>query len=136
MLAAAAGCASNEAQDYSNGEPYAVQDATYGTVESLRPVRLPDDKPGESIVAGAAIGGLLGEGIGSGLAGALLGTIGGGIAGKEVHRRYGTHDGQEILIRLDDGSTLTVVQPGKPGFDPGQRVRVLKGPKGRRVSPA
>jgi outer membrane lipoprotein SlyB len=136
MLAAAAGCASNEAQNYSNGEPRAVQTAAYGTVESVRPVHLPDDKPGESIFAGAAIGGLLGEGIGNGLAGALIGTIGGGIAGNEVHRRYGTHDGQEIVIRLDDGSALTVVQPGMPEFEHGQRVQVLKGPKGSWVSPA
>ena len=101
-------------------------------VESVRSVTLPDDNWGDSVFAGAAVGGLLGEGFG--FSGALLGTVGGGLAGNEVHRRTIVREGQEIVVRLDDGNTVKVMQPARR-FELGHRVRVLSGPKGSRVEP-
>ena len=121
-MALAAGCATTP------------QTTAFGVVESVRSVRFPDDKPGEDIFAGAAIGGLLGETIGNGFAGALIGTVGGAFAGNEVHRRTIAAQGQEIVVRLDDGSTITVVQSAMR-LAPGQRVRVLSGSTGARVEP-
>lgn len=134
MLAVAAGCSSTGPRDYASSDARIIQTVAYGTVESVRPVRLSEDKPIEGIFAGAAIGGLLGESIGNGGIGAvLLGTVAGGFAGNAIQRNLGDKDGQEIVIRLDNGSSIAIVQPGMQDFEPGQRVRVMTGPKGSRV---
>jgi outer membrane lipoprotein SlyB len=96
----------------------------------------PDDHPGDTIFAGVAIGGLLGETLGSGsVAGALLGAVGGGVAGNAIERKTRPEDAQEIVVRLDGGGTMGIVQPGMQHFQPGQRVRVLTSPTGSRVGP-
>ena len=41
--------------------------------------------------------------------------------------------GEELVVRLDTGRTIAVVQGGSRGFQSGQRVRVLTGPRGARV---
>ena len=132
ILALAAACASTGPQDYARSEARVVQTVAYGTVESVRPVRLAEDRPIVGTIAGAAIGGLLGHGNGRAAA-TVIGAVGGGIAGNAIERNVSGEDGQEIVIRLDSGSTIAVVQPGMRGFEPGQRVRVLTGPKGSRV---
>jgi outer membrane lipoprotein SlyB len=137
MLALAAGCSSTGPRDYASSEARVVQTVAYGAVESVRPVRLAEDKPIEGTFAGAAIGGLIGDSIGGGgIGGALLGTVAGGFAGNAIQRNLSDRDAQEIVIRLDNGSSIAVVQPGMQDFEPGQRVRVLTGPKGSRVEPA
>jgi outer membrane lipoprotein SlyB len=42
----------------------------------------------------------------------------------------------EIVVRLEDGTTIAVVQAGSQGFAPGQRVRVLSGAGGSRLERA
>jgi outer membrane lipoprotein SlyB len=140
VIAAAAlaltACASSGPQDYSRSEARVVQTVAYGTVEGVRAVRLSEDKPVVGTVAGAAIGGLLGNSIGHGggrAAATVIGAVGGGIAGNAIERSVTAQDGQELVIRLDSGSTIAVVQSGTQGFEIGQRVRVLTGPKGSRV---
>lgn len=131
-----AGCASSGPQDYSRSEARVVQTVAYGTVESVRPVRIAEDRPIVGTVAGAALGGLLGNQIGHGggrAAATVIGAVGGGIAGNAIERNVSGQDGQEIAVRLDNGSTIAIVQPGVQGFEAGQRVRVLTGPKGSRV---
>jgi len=136
LLALAAGCASTGPRDYASSEARVIQAVAYGKVESVRPVRLAEDKPIEGIFAGAAIGGILGESIGDGGVGAaLLGAVAGGFAGNAIQRNLSDKDAQEIVIRLDSGGSIAVVQPGMQDFEPGQRVRVLTGPKGSRVEP-
>ena len=44
--------------------------------------------------------------------------------------------GDELLVRLDDGRAITVVQTGMQVFKPGQRVFVVPDRKGARVEPA
>jgi outer membrane lipoprotein SlyB len=41
--------------------------------------------------------------------------------------------GDELVVRLDDGRAITVVQDGMQRFEPGQRVRVVPGRRGARV---
>ena len=134
IFALAAGCSSTGPRDYASSEARVIQTMAHGTVESVRPVRLSEDKPIEGIFAGAAIGGLIGDSIGGGgIGAALLGTVAGGFAGNAIQRKVSDQDAQEIVIRLDNGSSIAVVQPGMQDFEPGQRVRVLTGPKGSRV---
>lgn len=42
-------------------------------------------------------------------------------------------DGEELVMRLDDGSRVAIVQPGWQGLQAGDRVRVLIGTKASRV---
>jgi outer membrane lipoprotein SlyB len=41
--------------------------------------------------------------------------------------------GEELVVRLDSGQTIAVVQGGSRGFQPGQRVRVLSDARRARV---
>jgi len=44
-------------------------------------------------------------------------------------------DGEHLVIRLDDGNSVAIVQPGWQGLRAGDRVRVLIGAKASRVEP-
>ena len=139
LIAVAAGCASVGPQDYSQSEARAVQTVAYGTVESVRAVRLTEDKPIVGTVAGAALGGLLGNTVGHGggrAAATIIGAVGGGIAGNAIERNVTAQDGLEIVVRLESGTTIAVVQGGARDFQAGERVRVLTGPNGARVERA
>jgi outer membrane lipoprotein SlyB len=131
-----AGCASEGSHDYAQSEARAVQSVEFGTVQSVSAVKIKGDNAMVGTVTGAALGGLLGNQIGHGggrAAATVIGAVGGGIAGNAVERKIEEQDGQEIVIRLDNGATVAIVQPGPHAFAAGDRVRVLSGPKGSRV---
>ena len=136
ILVLAAGCAGNGPQDYARSDARVVQTVAYGSVESARPVRLAEDRPIVGTIAGAAIGGLLGNSIGHGngrAAATVIGAVGGGIAGNAIERNASGEEGEEVVVRLDNGTTIAVVQSGLRRFEPGQQVLVLTGPNGARV---
>jgi outer membrane lipoprotein SlyB len=137
-LAITGGCASFAAQDYSYSEARTVESVAYGTIESVRPARINEDHAPVGTIAGAAIGGLLGNtighGDGRGIA-TILGAVGGGFAGNAIEHNATAQNGEELVVRLDSGATIAVVQ-GAQGFERGQRVRVLSGPRGSRVEHA
>jgi len=136
-LAITGGCATYGPQDYSYSEARTVESVAYGTVESVRPARLNEDHAPVGTIAGAAIGGLLGNSIGEGNGIAtILGAVGGGLAGNAIEHNASAQNGEEIVVRLDNGPTIAVVQGGSQWFERGQRVRVLSGPRGSRVEHA
>lgn len=136
-LAAAAGCATYDgAQNYSVREERVIQSVTYGTVQSVRPVRIDENGAPVGTIAGAAVGGILGSQVGHGAGsgvGAILGAVGGGLAGNAIEHSATQHEGEEIVVRLDNGSTIAVVQGGSQNLRPGDRVQVLNGGRGARV---
>ena len=144
MLAASAlamtgGCATYAPQDYSYREARSIESVSYGTVESARPARLNEDHAPVGTIAGAGIGGLLGSTLGHGAGRGvttILGAVGGGLAGNAIERSGSAQNGEEIVIRLDTGATIAVVQGGVQDFERGQRVRVLSGRGGSRVEHA
>jgi outer membrane lipoprotein SlyB len=139
IAAGSAGCASVGPHDYTRGEARSVQTVAYGVIESVRAAKITEDQPIVGTLAGAALGGLLGNSIGHGggrAAATVIGAVGGGIAGNAIERSVTAQNGEELVIRLDSGSTIAVVQGGSQGFAVGQRVRVLTGAKGARVEPA
>lgn len=136
-LAVIAGCATYDgARDYSAGEARSIQSVSYGSVESVRPVRVNEDGAPVGTVAGAAVGGILGSEVGHGggsAAAAILGAVGGGLAGNAIEHGATNHAGEEIVVREDNGATVAVVQGGADDLRPGDRVRVLNGSRGARV---
>ena len=142
VLAAAAltatGCASYGPADYSSREARAEQSVSYGTVESVRPARINEEHAPVGTIAGAALGGLLGNQIGHGggrAAATILGAVGGGLAGNAIEHHATQQNGAEIVVRLDSGRTVAVVQGASESFQRGDRVRVLSGAAGSRVEP-
>jgi outer membrane lipoprotein SlyB len=135
----AGGCATFSPADYDYREARAVQTVVYGTIQSVRPVRLNEDEAPVGTIAGGAIGGLLGNSIGHGggrAAATILGAVGGGFLGNSIEHGSTAQNGEEIVVRLDSGATIAVVQGGPERFEAGQRVRVLTGPRGARVEHA
>ena len=135
-LAMTAGCATYGPQDYSYREARTIESVAYGRVESVRLVRLNADAAPVGTIAGAGIGGLLGSTLGRGPGRGvttILGAVGGGLVGNAIDRDASAQNGEEIVIRLDSGATIAVVQGGSRDFERGQRVRVLSGRGGSRV---
>ena len=136
---AATGCATVGPADYSYREARSIQNVAYGTIQSVRQVRLNEDQARVGTLAGGAIGGLVGNTVGHGggrAVATILGAIGGGLAGNAIEHDAAAQEGEEIVLRLDTGATIAVVQGGPERFEPGQRVRVLTGVRGARVEHA
>jgi outer membrane lipoprotein SlyB len=133
-------CASLSPQEYSAADARSVESVQFGSVVSVRPVRINGgDNAPVGTLAGAAVGGLLGSTIGHGsgsAAAAILGAVGGGLAGNALERNATTQNGEEVVVRLDNGQTIAVVQGGWQDFATGQRVQVVTGRGGSRVEHA
>ncbi len=128
-LVLVAGCAPERSGDvYQRGEALRAQSVEFGTIESLRPVRIDGGQSGVGTVGGAVLGGLAGSTIGGGrgsTAGAVAGAILGGIVGSAVEKDVTKANGVEVTVRLDSGRMVAIVQEGSADeFRPGDRVRV------------
>jgi outer membrane lipoprotein SlyB len=134
MLAAAAlsaGCASNssypQATDYSSQADI----STYGTVDSIRVVRVDPATSGAGAVAGGLLGALAGSQVGSGsgrTAATAAGAIGGAVIGNKVEEsRNMPRDVYQISVRLDNGDYRTINQDSAYDLRVGSRVRVVDG---------
>lgn len=135
-----AGCASNLTGDtYSRDEARRAMVVRYATVESTRLVKLEGTKTNIGTVAGGAVGGIAGSTIGSGkgsAVGAVLGAVAGGIAGAAVEEGATRSQGIEITVKLDNGSSMAIVQEyAGETFLPGQRVRLVQDGSTTRVTP-
>ncbi|NWH05981.1 glycine zipper 2TM domain-containing protein [Desulfobacter latus] len=129
-----AGCASSSSNVYTHEQAMQAQTVDTGTVASVKSVIIQASKPP---VAGGAIGGVTGGVIGSTIGqghGRDLATIGGALAGAAVgaaiEHKAGTKNGFEIVVNLDSGRTIVVVQEADVPISPGDRVRVLTAPDG------
>lgn len=140
-LSVLAGCANDSASGsvYSYGQAQREQIVRLGTVESVRPVIIQQDRTsGGGVLAGGALGGVAASTIGRGT-GNVLATIGGGLlgaaAGNAVENRMGKTQGLEITVRLDNGETRVIAQANDVAISAGQRVRVISGQGPTRVVP-
>ncbi|MCL2590950.1 MAG: glycine zipper 2TM domain-containing protein [Betaproteobacteria bacterium] len=135
----AGGCASNLGADhYSRGEARQAQKIQYGTVVSVRPVKIEGTKSNIGTVAGAATGGVIGRSFGSGISSAIstvAGAVAGGVGGAAVEEAVTRTDGLEITVKLESGETLAVVQQDEgEHFKLGERVKLVGGGKATRVT--
>lgn len=135
------GCASSLTGDtYSRDEARAVQTVRYGTIESLRPVKIEGTKTPIGSGAGAIVGGVAGSGVGGGrgsAVAAVIGAVAGGMLGAAAEEGITRTQGVEITVREDDGNVRAYVQAVEPNqvFRVGQRVRILTVSGTSRVAP-
>lgn len=129
------GCASNSGGLLGMGGSAETAGAStasgYGVVESIDLV--PRNEAGVNVgtIAGAVVGGLLGNQVGSGrgrTAATVLGAAGGAYAGQKIEEgRRAADQVYRIRIRADDGRLITVAQESSLNLKVGQRVRVVNG---------
>jgi outer membrane lipoprotein SlyB len=116
-----------------------LQRAEYGTVTSVREVNIEGQRGQIGLYGGGLMGAAATSG-GRGVGGAVVqatGAVVGAVAGQAVEEAVTRKRAQEINIRLDDGSTVTVTQESSTGlFMDGDRVRVMNGGGQARVAMA
>lgn len=130
---AVTGCAN---QDIYSGNVYTadqakqVQNVVYGTLVSVRPVKIQAGNDGLlGTIGGAVLGGVLGSAVGGGKGKDLAtaaGAVAGAAAGKKAQESMDLVDGAELEIKKDSGETVVVVQGANPAYQPGQRVRMAE----------
>jgi outer membrane lipoprotein SlyB len=124
----------------TQGSAYPTQQTYYGygVVHSIERVSQDPTVTGGSgiglgTVAGAVVGGLVGNQIGGGsgkTAATVLGAAGGGYIGHQIENRdqvQAQPDLQKITVRMSDGSYQAVLQPLDADFRVGDRVRIGDG---------
>jgi outer membrane lipoprotein SlyB len=136
---AIAGCANphTSASQYSAGQVGREQVIRMATVESVRVVMIDKGHTGIGTGAGAVVGGVAGSSIGQGkgsVVGAVLGAVAGGVAGQAIENANQKQEGLEITVRMDNGELRAIVQAADEQFRPGDRVRLLSGTGGTRVT--
>jgi outer membrane lipoprotein SlyB len=100
-----------------------------GRVESIQTVQQTAKPSGVGVVAGAVIGGVLGNQVGAGNGRALstaAGAVGGGFAGNEIEKRTHTTTAYQIHVRMEDGHMRTFTQH-KENVRVGDRVKIVNG---------
>lgn len=111
---------------YSRNQAMAAGYVIEGAVVQVRQVTIAGSGSGQAY--GAIAGGAAGLWLGRNTSGAVrtLTTIVGALGGSEVGRRVTTSQGQEIIVRLVDGTNKVIVQePGAINATVGERVAVL-----------
>ncbi|MDQ5879680.1 MAG: outer rane lipoprotein SlyB [Pseudomonadota bacterium] len=133
-----AGCASSKSGSaYTRDQARQEMIVRTGVVESVREVQLEGTKSGVGAAAGAVAGGVGGSHMGGGsgqIVGAVVGAVIGGIAGAAIEEGVTKKAALEITVRLDNGQLTAVVQEGDEIFHAGERVRLLSGAGGTRVT--
>jgi len=120
--------------------PYGVrgeQEVRFGVVDSVRPVRIQAPDSGVGTFTGATIGSVAGSHVGGGsgqFVGAVAGMVLGGLLGQAIEQDANARTGLEITVLLDNGKYLAITQEGDEQFRNGDRVRVLSGRGGARVT--
>jgi outer membrane lipoprotein SlyB len=101
-----------------------------GRVEAVHAIQQAAKPSGVGVAAGAMLGGLLGNQVGSGNGRTLAtvaGAVGGGYAGNEVEKRTRATTSYQVRVRMDDGRLRTFPYAQQPGWNAGDRVRVVNG---------
>ena len=114
---------------YRGDQAKEARSISYGTIVSVRDVKIQADNHGVlGSVGGGVIGGIAGSTIGGGTGQAIataVGAIAGAALGSKVEEKASQVSSLEIIIRKDDGKEIVVVQKKEDGFIPGKRVRIV-----------
>lgn len=106
-----------------------------GVIIDVRPVQIQGNTQGGSLIGGLA-GGVAGSTIGQG-SGSVLASVGGALAGAFIggvtEKELSQQKALQYLVRLADGSIITVIQGMKNRLSVGQKVFVLYGRETRLI---
>jgi len=104
----------------------------YGVVQAIDVI--PREQAGGiglGTVAGAVVGGVLGNQVGSGSgrkAATVAGAVGGGVVGHQMEQnRASAGQVYRVAVRMDNGAVQTLAQEVAPGVQVGDRVRLDNG---------
>lgn len=115
---------------YSRSDARQAYRVRYGEVLATAPVTIEGEYTALGTAGGGAVGWSLGRVVGDGSGSRVAGAVGGvagAIAGREVEKSATMESGLEIMIDMDRGDTLVIVQAADEAFSAGERVRVLFG---------
>ena len=99
--------------------------ANCGTVEAVTPIQRQGSGSGVGVVAGGAVGAVLGNQIGKGggrTLATILGAVGGGLAGNAIEKNVKKETVYQVRVHMEDGSTRTIEQSTLPSV--GAKVTV------------
>lgn len=116
--------------NYAGAQNYAAVCTSCGHVESINAVQHQGKGSGAGVVAGALIGGVLGNQVGGGRGRTLAtvaGAVGGGYAGNEIERRANSSVAYQVRVKTDDGKLHTYHYASQPPFAVGQPVMIENG---------
>ncbi len=117
----------------TNTSKAAATSAKRGTVQQVQAYEVKGKGSGAGVVAGAVVGGLLGNQVGKGSGNALAtvgGAVAGGFAGNEIEKSAKKHTAYKTTVKFDDGSVQTFHLP--QAYALGARVQL----QGKRLKPA
>lgn len=146
---ALAGCKNSDIYSgdvYTADQAQRVQRVSYGTVQSVRPVKIQTNASSDGTsnnvigsLGGAILGGFLGNTIGGGTGRQLAiagGAIGGAVVGGAVQDSASSTNAVELEIRQENGGTVVLVQKATANqFFVGQEVRMVTNGSQINVSP-
>ncbi len=127
-------------RDYDRGDARQAYRVEWGKVASVTDVKIEGQYTELGTAGGAAVGYSLGRVIGDGSGSRVAGAVGGvagAVAGREIEKAATSEAGLEIMVDMDRGDTLVIVQSAEVAFQPGERVRILfgRGNEARVVKP-
>lgn len=123
-----AGCSSQSGSVYSTSQARVVHRVEYGTVTAVRQVQIQGEQSGLGVLGGAVMGGVLGSTMGASTGRTLAilgGSLAGAAAGAAGEQALKDKNGLELTVKMEDGSTVSIVQEADEYFAAGDRVRVL-----------
>lgn len=148
LVALLSGCSNGDIYSgdvYTTDQAKQVQRVSYGTIVSVRPVKIQTNASnGKSqnfagSLGGAVIGGFLGNTVGHGTGNKLAiatGAIGGALLGGAIEDKASQASAVELEIKQESGSNIVIVQKGSSkDFYPGQKVRLVTNGKQINASP-
>lgn len=138
LAAGLAGCASSRSADVYNANDAMVEaQVRYATVDSVRPVKIQSDGEVGKLI-GVILGGIAGSNMGQGkgaAVGAIAGATAGGVVGNAIGKDANSRDGVEIVLTLENGQSIAIVQEADVIVTPGQKVRIITRGRVSRVVP-
>lgn len=101
-----------------------------GKVVDVRTIEVATKPSGVGVVAGAVVGGLLGNQVGGGSGKTLAtvaGAVGGGYAGNEIEKRTRKAAAYEVDVLMENGERRSFSFETQPAWREGDRVKVVDG---------
>ena len=113
---------------YTSGEALQAEDVEEGIVESTEPATIRKDGTIIGTIGGAIIGGIAASTIGGGKGKEIAttgGVILGGVLGDLFEKGVTDKNALKIVVKLNSGQKIVVVQEADVTFEQGERVNVF-----------